>query len=148
MLPMLLQPGDEGLIKDAVVLGECQGALAAAVEGVQQGLALPRRVAEPAVAAGANDRSVRGLGELCQLHIQVGMLVMRPDGESPSVERLLVVALHGPTLCCCTNSAVVSSEKLKNQAVHFLLLFPHVYILTFLMSNDFDIFASSTRSIV
>ncbi len=38
---------------------KCQGALTAAVESVQQGLALLWRVEEPAVAAGANDRGVR-----------------------------------------------------------------------------------------
>jgi hypothetical protein len=48
------------LIGDAMASRKCQGALTAAVESVQQGLALLWRVAKPAVAAGANDWGARG----------------------------------------------------------------------------------------
>ena len=62
LLSAFALPGDEGLIADAVTAGESHGAQAAAVEGVQQLLALGRREAQPTVAAGADDGGVGGGG--------------------------------------------------------------------------------------
>jgi len=54
----IAQPGDEGLVVDAMLAAETHGAHAAASEGVQQFLAPGLRIAEAAVAAGADDRGV------------------------------------------------------------------------------------------
>jgi len=51
-----------GLIADTSAAGERHGAQAAAAVGVKQFLALGRRKAQPAVAAGANDGGVGGGG--------------------------------------------------------------------------------------
>ncbi len=62
LLSALAMPGDECLIADTVAAGESHGTQAAAVVGVKQFLALGRRKAQPAVAAGANDGGVGGGG--------------------------------------------------------------------------------------
>ena len=81
LLSAFALPGDEGLIADAVTAGESHGAQAAAVEGVQQLLALGRREAQPTVAAGADDGGVGGGGlGWCGLHTRLCMLPMPPPG--------------------------------------------------------------------
>jgi hypothetical protein len=63
MLPAhLTLPGDEGLIADTVAAGESHGAQPAAVEGIQQLLALGWCESQPAVTAGTDDGGVGGGG--------------------------------------------------------------------------------------
>ena len=59
-VPAFALPGDERLIADTVTAGERHGGQAAAVEGVQQFLALGRGEAQSAVAGAADDGGVGG----------------------------------------------------------------------------------------
>ncbi len=62
MLPAFALPCDKCLIADTVAAGESHRAQPAAVEGVQQLLALGWRESQPTVAAGTDDGGIGGGG--------------------------------------------------------------------------------------
>ena len=81
LVPFRTDPGYEGLVMDSVLAAEAHGTHAAAVKRIEQCLALIRRIAESAVAAGADDGGVCGFGiGWHRLHTPVCMLVMMPGG--------------------------------------------------------------------
>ncbi len=69
------------MVLDSVLAGEAHGTHAAAVKRIKQRLALVRRIAESAIAAGADDGGVGGFRIGWHgLHTPVCMLLMMPGG--------------------------------------------------------------------